>query len=574
VPAHDLEKELTRLKIAYLGALPAKLASLEAALDQWTKSVDAESREEAHRIAHSLAGGGATFGLPELSTTARELAEWLEPRVHSGEASSLAELAALAKLAAAVGEAAGQPILTGSVAPAQRSERSGTGPMRKKAWVVGSDQSGASELVRLFGAGGYEVRRASDLTELGRIRSASFAQVALVASSSLPESIPADLASHLEEARVPIAVFGPDGSVRARLLALRQGAAQLFTAPYGPATVLAIDDLIGAHNDRPYRVLIVDDEREQALALSAHLRNAGMLVECSSDPLAVMTVFEEFRPELVILDIHMPECSGIELARVLRQHEELLAISIIFVSGEHSWQVQREAMQAGGEDYLVKPISPEQLILAVRAHGQRLRRLEGRIASDGLTGLCNQRTFRDRLRTEVARARRESVPLSVAALDLDHFKSVNDTHGHPAGDRVLKTLSVLLRETLRQTDTIGRIGGEEFAVILPQASAQDAVHVMDEIRRTFQGITQASSFGDFRVTLSCGVATLAPGQDAEVLLDAADRALYRAKQLGRNRVEVPPTAALSSIPAPDKPRERAPLRRPSSTRMRRVRGPG
>jgi DNA-binding response OmpR family regulator len=245
-----------------------------------------------------------------------------------------------------------------------------------------------------------------------------FPQVALIASSFLSEPIPAVLVSQLEAARVPIAIFGPDGSVRARLAALRQGAAQLFAAPYGPATVLAIDDLIGARHDRPYRVLIVDDERELALAISAHLRGAGMLVECLSDPLAVMTVFEEFRPELVILDIHMPECSGIELARVLRQHEELLAISIIFVSGEHSWPIQREAMQAGGEDYLVKPIAPEQLIAAVHAHGQRLRRLEGRIASDGLTGLCNQRTFRDRLRTEVARARRESVPLSVAALDL------------------------------------------------------------------------------------------------------------------------------------------------------------
>jgi diguanylate cyclase (GGDEF)-like protein len=285
-------------------------------------------------------------------------------------------------------------------------------------------------------------------------------------------------------------------------------------------------------------------------------------------------MFEEFRPELVILDVHMPECSGIELARVLRQHEELLAISIIFVSGEYNWQIQREAMQAGGEDYLVKPIAPDQLIAAVRAHGQRLRRLEGRIASDGLTGLCNQRTFRDRLRTEVARARRESVPLSVAALDLDHFKSVNDAHGHPAGDRVLKSLSQLLRETLRLTDTIGRIGGEEFAAILPQASEQDAVRVLDEIRRTFQGIMHASSFGDFRVTLSCGVATLASDHDAETLLDAADRALYRAKQFGRNRVEVLPQAARISEPAPDKRREAGPYRRPSSTRMRRVRGPG
>jgi diguanylate cyclase (GGDEF)-like protein len=138
----------------------------------------------------------------------------------------------------------------------------------------------------------------------------------------------------------------------------------------------------------------------------------------------------------------------------------------------------------------------------------------------------------------------------------------------------LKTLSQLLRETLRQTDTIGRIGGEEFAVILPQASAQDAVHVIDEIRRTFQGVMHASSFGDFRVTLSCGVATFAPGQDAEILLDLADRALYRAKQLGRNRVEVPPVSPRISEPAPDKRREAPPFRRPSSTRMRRVRGPG
>jgi len=123
-------------------------------------------------------------------------------------------------------------------------------------------------------------------------------------------------------------------------------------------------------------------------------------------------------------------------------------------------------------------------------------------------------------------------------LDLDHFKAINDTHGHPAGDRVLRSVAELLRQRLRKTDVIGRVGGEEFAVLLPDADAADAARLLDELREAFAGVRQCNERGEFGATFSCGVVQFRPGMKTEELCALADRALYRAKRGGRNCVLV------------------------------------
>jgi diguanylate cyclase (GGDEF)-like protein len=236
----------------------------------------------------------------------------------------------------------------------------------------------------------------------------------------------------------------------------------------------------------------------------------------------------------------MPSCTGTELCTILRQQDEWIGVPIVFLSGETSWERQAAAMSAGGDDFLLKPISAEHLVTAVLHRARRLRRLGGYIGRDSLTRLLNHAAYNERLRIEVSRARRDGGRLSVALVDLDHFKAVNDTHGHPAGDRVLRRLARLMQERFRQTDAIARVGGEEFAVILPGADQLNALALMEEMRKSFQEVVHSSEFGEFRVTLSSGVAELNPMSTAETLHDAADKALYRAKREGRNRVTQPP----------------------------------
>ena len=179
---------------------------------------------------------------------------------------------------------------------------------------------------------------------------------------------------------------------------------------------------------------------------------------------------------------------------------------------------------------------PDHLISAVTSRVLRSRMLRGFMVRDSLTGLFNHTTTKEHLEIELARARRNQSPLAFAIIDIDRFKLVNDSYGHATGDRVLKSLARLLRERLRQSDIIGRYGGEEFAVVLSGTDGPTAAMVLDQIRAGLAQIRQQADGEAFTVTFSCGIACFADYPDAPKLTEAADKALYAAKRGGRNRV--------------------------------------
>lgn len=248
-------------------------------------------------------------------------------------------------------------------------------------------------------------------------------------------------------------------------------------------------------------------------------------------------------PELILLDMNMPGASGQELARVIRQQDAYLSIPIVFLSAESDVGRQREAMSTGGDEFLQKPIEPEHLISAVRSRVIRYRALRALMVRDSLTGLLNHTSFKERLRAEVARTKRLNKVLTVGMIDIDHFKQVNDSHGHPAGDRVIRNLSRLLKQRLRGADVIGRYGGEEFAIVLVDTAIEAAVGVVDHIRKSFAALEQQAGESVFRCTFSAGLAQSPPRMDADSLIQAADEALYQAKHDGRNRVRAAPSRA-------------------------------
>jgi diguanylate cyclase (GGDEF)-like protein len=195
-------------------------------------------------------------------------------------------------------------------------------------------------------------------------------------------------------------------------------------------------------------------------------------------------------------------------------------------------------MQQGGDDFLSKPVTAQGLIASVRQRAQRHRVLRTHMEHDGLTGLLNHSALKERLVLELARAERLASPLALVMIDLDHFKQVNDSHGHAAGDRVLRALARLLRDRLRRTDIIGRYGGEEFGALLPDTDAATATQVVEKLRAAFAAIEHGAGEQRFRVTLSAGIAASPPIKDSETLAAAADAALYRSKLDGRNRVSL------------------------------------
>jgi diguanylate cyclase (GGDEF)-like protein len=177
-------------------------------------------------------------------------------------------------------------------------------------------------------------------------------------------------------------------------------------------------------------------------------------------------------------------------------------------------------------------------VFSLSARVERYRALRGLILRDGLTGLYNHSATKEHLVREVARSKRDGTPLALAMVDIDFFKKVNDTYGHPVGDQVIRAISRLLQQRLRHGDVVGRYGGEEFAVILPATSVAAAQQVLDEIRKVFQKIRHKADDREFSATFSAGVAELADAGEAGALFRIADVALYHAKQAGRNRVAI------------------------------------
>ncbi|MFT6326937.1 MAG: diguanylate cyclase (GGDEF)-like protein [Crocinitomicaceae bacterium] len=326
-------------------------------------------------------------------------------------------------------------------------------------------------------------------------------------------------------------------SLQERLGASRAGSVQFFVKPSVPILIRAVEQFYGDHAEDPYKVLVVDDSRSQALYCEKALSNAGMLTLAITDPMEILNSIESFNPEIIVMDMYMPGCTGTELASVIRQQPEYIRIPILFLSGEEDKNKQLDAMSQGGDDFLTKPVDPIHLSTTVKNRGNRARVLNSLIVRDSLTGLYNHTHILDRLSMACRFASEHNSKLCFAMVDIDFFKKVNDNYGHPVGDKVISALSLFLKQRLRKTDSVGRYGGEEFAVILPNTTAEDALHFMNDIREVFSQLEHSAGDSEFKVSFSCGICSF-DSSNADFIVEQADKALYAAKKQGRNNVQL------------------------------------
>jgi diguanylate cyclase (GGDEF)-like protein len=323
----------------------------------------------------------------------------------------------------------------------------------------------------------------------------------------------------------------------ARLNAIRAGGEAYFPKPVNTTELVAVlDSLIAQPKPEPFKVLIVDDEPDVAHLHSAILQAAGMITQAAHHAEQVLDLMHDFCPDLVLMDMYMPKCSGREVSKLIRQIPECVSLPIVFLSCETDKTIQFSAMSTGADGFLTKPIQAEELVNAVSLRAQRMRTLRSLMARDSLTALFNHTTTTQLLESGLLAARRQKLRLSFAMLDLDNFKAVNDSYGHPVGDQVLLALARVLRQRLRKSDLVGRYGGEEFAVIMHDVTAERAQQLMDELRDYFSKVVINAGTAQFSCTFSCGIANYPERDSVEGLREAADSALYQAKHGGRNRV--------------------------------------
>ena len=353
----------------------------------------------------------------------------------------------------------------------------------------------------------------------------------------------------LQAMTCPVLLLSSDNDFQSRLRAVRMGAIGYLLKPVDiPTLVSRIEQFFNQLRAPAQRVLIVDDDVDLATHMSLVLQASGMEAQVLHQPETIMTALAAFQPDLVLMDVHMPAYTGPELAAVIRQHDQWTSLPIVYLSAETDLERQIAAMSRGGDDFLIKPISDAQLVVAVRVRVARARQLAEQIHKDSLTGLLKHASIKEVAANEIRRARRGNKPVTLAMLDIDHFKRVNDSYGHATGDVVISALATLLRQRLRQSDPIGRYGGEEFLVVLPDCAEAAAQATLDDIRQRFADLRFSFEGQSFSCTLSAGYATLRPAATADEdatdntiiddpdLIVAADSALYEAKRSGRNRV--------------------------------------
>lgn len=540
----ELQAKLIALSDTFAAQLPEKLKNLQQSLTQLSHTEwDERSFETLVRLVHGLIGSSQTFGFASLSDAARNLEAYLkslaqtktvlnkDQRNHILEAIHEIHQAVLHRDASL----ADQSGLIAIVQPAHDA----VAPRR--IFVVEDEHELAEELKVQLGYFGYDVSAFNALEDF-RLALLQTSDVVVLMDITFPEDRlgGAKLMVEIQRERdvpIPVVFLSAHDEFESRLEAARAGSIAYLCKPVNIGNLIdKLDSLTSTKPLEPYRVMIVDDSVALTAYHTAVLEQAGMVVKAVNNPFNVIEALLEFTPDLILIDLYMPECNGTDLAKVIRQLDAFVSIPIVFLSAESNLDKQLYAMGLGGDDFLTKPIQPQHLVSSVTSRIRRSLMLRSFMVRDSLTGLLNHTAIKDLLDGEVAGAVRQKKSLSFAMIDIDLFKQINDSYGHPVGDRVIKSLSRLLKQRLRSSDLVGRYGGEEFAVVMVDADKATAMKVLDTIRKDFSQLRHLADEKEFSVTFSCGIADISQFPDAAKLSDAADKALYKAKHAGRNQV--------------------------------------
>lgn len=537
------DETFRELRRAYLLGTEERLERLARGLDALARRTgDPTALAEIRTCFHGFAGSGGTYGFPAVSEAGREGEETCDRILRERSDTTPSDLAVLYRLADALRATFGPR--EEEAAPLGEPASPSAAPPGE-AFILDEDGTFRAALSGLLEREGFRVSAFGTLSE-ARAALADRTPNLLVTALTLPDGPGASVIESLREQprgqSTVVAVVGSGAGFLDKVEVVTSGA-DLFVEkpvdlePFVRRLRLALEP----QGTESPRILSVEDDPDQAGFIRAVLESAGFEVRTVSDPARLESEAVSFRPDLFLMDVNLPGARGYDLVRFLRRDERFATLPVVFLTVEGREQARIAALRAGGDDHLVKPVAPGLLVSTVAARLERARILKGLLVRDGLTGLLTHTAFLERARAAVAAAERTpDRPRALVILELDHFKTVNDTWGHPVGDRVLAALGGFLRRRLRASDAIGRIGGEEFALLFEDLSGDDTLRLVRRLLSEFEALPHRSDDGRvFNVSFSGGIALLEPpAMKLESWRRAADAALYEAKRTGRGRVEM------------------------------------
>lgn len=415
----------------------------------------------------------------------------------------------------------------------------------RMAYLLAGQTAFAAALERDLGAAGFEVHRFEEAEELAETVGALVPAVVITAPEAFTglEAVAAAVTNARKRANAPIVLvtIAADGGIPTRLAAMRAGADAFIAEPIEPAQVVSrLAELRGSEPGEPFRVLIVEDDRPQAVFAESILRKAGMQTRAVHDPLEAIDVLEAFDPELVLMDLRMPGCNGIELTTLIRERDRFVDVPIVFLSGEQSAERRYDALAVGGDDYLEKPIKPKFLLSAVTNRVRRARAVRqrggGRRNAERSAVLYDRTRLIDRIGEALAGAG-PAAPGGILFLIVDGAQSLRERLGLMAFDLAMQQAGAMLAESLATGDLAARFGDSSFVVLAPTAGREELSTLAARLGRSFAEKLIESESGSLTLAASIGIATFGQGwRDAAAMVNAAERAATRARSATGDRV--------------------------------------
>ncbi len=539
----EFQEKIYALATSFVQQLPEKANEIDSLWHALEKHWNQDTLQNLHRLLHNLVDESKTFGHSELSLISSSVEQLFKNALQTDVPPDGAHVKTIQQQLGELKQRLKQstPIKTveeySKQADKVNSQASGT------VFVVEDDVEAAQELALQLRYYGYEVEVFNHLEKFRAAIQSCAGEIVLM-DVEFPEDEMGGI-HFMEQAQrelkqqAKVIFISVHDTLSYRLGAIRAGGVAYFTKPINSAELIdQIDVMTASQVQEPFRILIVEDSSISMAYYSSVLEQAEMQIKSLEDPMKLLDVLNSFSPDLILMDLYLPGCNGIELSKVVRQIDGFQNIPIVHLVNANDLNTQSEVMNLRGSDFLLKPISPTQLVAAITSRVSRMRSLHSLMILDGPTGLLNHTAIKEELAREVIRSNRLNTPLSFATIDVDCFKKLNDNYGYAAGDRVVKSLARLLKQRLRETDVVGRYGGDEFSVILNDTDAASAAKVIDEIRSVFNRSMHLSQDDEFFVSFSCGIADLAHFSDVTGLTEAAEKAMFQAKQRGRNKVVV------------------------------------
>ena len=504
-----------------------------------------QEKQNAKREAHTLVGSLGSFGLDEASCLSREIQQLLKEEPLGPNKSKQ-----LLQLTASLRQQIEATVDVARETPDRNLALSSASSHVATLLIVDDDPALTKQLA--VEAVSWEIQ-AKTATSLKQARQNLVDQKpdVILLDLGFPErnegslNFLAELRTHYAE--IPVLVFTAEEALTKRVEAARLGCQCFLQKPIAPSQVLAaVAQVLQQSMRSADRLLIVDDDPHLLQLLQAVLSPRGYQVTLLNQPEQFWQTLEQTAPDLVILDVDLHSydvphtsapLSGIDLCQVIRSDPRWNRLPVLFLSAHTDVETIHRGFAAKADDFLNKPVVVEELLTRIQTRLAQ-RQLWGMTEVDELTGVSLRRKALQDLTRLLQLARRQQQPLCLAILDLDHFKQINDRHGHQTGDRVLSYFGKRLLQSFRSEDVVGRWGGEEFVVVMYGMTKQDGMKRLNEVlQQLSQHLFTEPNNISFSVTFSAGIAQLAEdGDDWQTLYQMADAALYQAKAQGRNQI--------------------------------------